>query len=76
MVIPENILYALSALTKKGYEAYLVGGCVRDMIMGKTPSDFDITTNALPEEIINCFPDKKCVLSGMKHGTRKNNSLD
>ncbi len=69
MVIPENILYALSALTKKGYEAYLVGGCVRDMIMGKTPSDFDITTNALPEEIINCFPDKKCVLSGMKHGT-------
>ncbi len=69
MVIPENILYALSSLTKEGYEAYLVGGCVRDMIMGKTPSDFDITTNALPEEIINCFPDKKCVLSGMKHGT-------
>ncbi|MDO5478721.1 MAG: CCA tRNA nucleotidyltransferase [Clostridia bacterium] len=69
MVIPENILYALSGLTKKGFEAYLVGGCVRDMIMGKTPSDFDITTNALPEEIINCFHDKKCVLSGMKHGT-------
>ena len=69
MVIPGNILYALSALTKKGYEAYLVGGCVRDMIMGKTPSDFDITTNALPEEIISCFHDKKCVLSGMKHGT-------
>lgn len=69
MVIPENILYALSGLTKKGYEAYLVGGCVRDMIMGKTPSDFDITTNAHPEEIINCFHDKKCVLSGMKHGT-------
>ncbi len=69
MVIPENILYALDALEKNGFEAYLVGGCVRDMIMGKTPSDFDITTNALPEEIINCFKDKKCVLSGMKHGT-------
>ena len=69
MVIPQNILYALSSLEKNGFEAYLVGGCVRDMMMNKTPSDFDITTNALPEEIINCFPDKKCVLSGMKHGT-------
>ena len=69
MTIPENIKYVLDTLNVKGFEAYMVGGCVRDMIMGKTPSDFDITTNALPEEIISCFPDKNCVLSGMKHGT-------
>ncbi len=69
MVIPENVLYALDTLNKNGYEAYLVGGCVRDMIMGNEPSDFDITTNALPDEIVKCFSDKKCVLSGMKHGT-------
>ena len=69
MTIPENIIYVLDTLTAKGFEAYMVGGCVRDMIMGKIPSDFDITTNALPEDIIKCFPDKNCVLSGMKHGT-------
>ena len=69
MTIPENIIYVLDTLNTKGFEAYMVGGCVRDMIMGKTPSDFDITTNALPEEILNCFADKNCVTAGMKHGT-------
>lgn len=69
MTIPENIIYVLDTLTEKGFEAFMVGGCVRDMIMGNKPSDFDITTNALPEDIIKCFPDKNCVLSGMKHGT-------
>ena len=69
MIIPENIIYSLGTLTGKGFEAYMVGGSVRDMVMGKEPSDFDITTNALPEEITECFEGKKMVLSGMKHGT-------
>ena len=69
MIIPENIIYVLDTLTGKGFEAYMVGGSVRDMVMGKEPSDFDITANALPEEIIECFEGKKMVLSGMKHGT-------
>lgn len=61
---------ALSVLHAAGFEAYLIGGCVRDYIMGKEPNDFDITTNALPNEIINCFSDNyKCVLTGIAHGT-------
>lgn len=50
-----------------GYSAYLVGGAVRDMLMGKTPSDWDVTTNARPEEIIQIF--HKVIPTGIAHGT-------
>ena len=50
-----------------GYEAYLVGGCVRDCIMKKEPHDFDICTNAKPNEIIKVFKKKQLLLHGMKH---------
>lgn len=67
LFIPEKIEYILNTLTEKGFEAYLVGGCVRDMLSGKAPHDFDITTSALPGEVIRIFP--KTVPTGIKHGT-------
>lgn len=46
LFIPEKIEYILNTLTENGFEVYLVGGCVRDMLSGKAPHDFDITTSA------------------------------
>ncbi|MDI9355115.1 MAG: hypothetical protein QM532_02845 [Cyanobium sp. MAG06] len=54
--IPSNIRLVLALLMSNNYEAYLVGGCVRDHIMDKKPSDYDIATNALPEEVQKIFP--------------------
>lgn len=59
----------LSELEKNGFEAYMVGGCVRDMIMGRKCHDTDITTNARPEEILGVFRDYKVIPTGIKHGT-------
>lgn len=67
LFIPEKIEYILNTLESNGFEAYLVGGCVRDMLSGKVPQDFDITTSALPSEVIKIFP--KTVPTGIKHGT-------
>lgn len=67
--IPKNILYVLEVLKKNGYEGYLVGGCVRDILMGKTPYDYDITTNATPEETMECFENHTVIPTGIKHGT-------
>lgn len=55
--IPPEILSIISLLSKNGFEAYLVGGCVRDLLLKKEPKDWDITTNATPEKIQNIFPD-------------------
>lgn len=55
--IPEEVLFSSETLEKAGYEAYLVGGCVRDLILGRKPKDWDITTNAAPEEIQKIFPE-------------------
>ena len=49
--IPENPKIALDILYKNGFEGYLVGGCVRDSVLGRTPYDCDIATDALPDEI-------------------------
>ena len=67
LILPPKIEYVIETLQKNGYEAYAVGGCVRDMLTGKTPHDFDITTDALPEDIIRIF--EKTVPTGIKHGT-------
>ena len=56
-VIPPQIRDIADALERAGFEAYLVGGCVRDLIRGKTPKDWDFTTNARPEQIQEIFPD-------------------
>lgn len=60
---------AIELLHSRGYEAYLVGGCVRSMLLGDTISDFDITTNALPEEMLDVFKGEKTFDAGFKHGT-------
>lgn len=67
--LSQGVSFALKRLESCGFSAYLVGGCVRDFILGKQPDDFDITTNACPDEICRVFEDKRQVLSGMKHGT-------
>lgn len=65
--IPEKVKFIIDELQKKGYEAYAVGGCVRDALLGRTPNDWDITTSALPEAIISCF--SHTIPTGIKHGT-------
>jgi len=57
MTIPKEIKNILETLSGAGYGAYVVGGCIRDLLMGKKPKDWDITTNAKPEEIQKLFPD-------------------
>jgi len=54
--IPQEIVSIVETLEKAGFEAYLVGGCTRDLLLGKTPKDWDVTTNATPEQIIPLFP--------------------
>ncbi len=65
--LPQNVCFILDSLESHGYEAFAVGGCVRDMLMGITPHDFDVTTNALPEEVKAIFP--HTADTGIKHGT-------
>ncbi|RJR14351.1 HD domain-containing protein [Candidatus Parcubacteria bacterium] len=55
--VPQEARVACETLKNAGYEAYLVGGCVRDMLLGRTPKDWDVTTNATPEQIQGLFPD-------------------
>ncbi len=57
--IPEYVRVIVSKLEKAGFEAFVVGGCVRDILRGKTPKDWDVTTDATPEEILQVFPEGK-----------------
>ena len=67
LFLPSDTEYIIETLQKNGYEAFAVGGCVRDMLNGDTPHDFDITTSAEPETVISLF--EKTVPTGIKHGT-------
>ncbi|KKU74292.1 MAG: CCA-adding enzyme, partial [Candidatus Nomurabacteria bacterium GW2011_GWB1_47_6] len=53
--IPKEVSHVTAVLERAGFEAYLVGGCVRDLLMGRDPKDWDVTTNAKPEEIVKLF---------------------
>ena len=55
--IPNDVRAVADALESAGFDAYLVGGCVRDLLLERAPKDWDITTNAKPEEIQKIFPD-------------------
>jgi tRNA nucleotidyltransferase (CCA-adding enzyme) len=55
--IPIEVKQVAETLENKGFEAYVVGGCTRDLMLGKTPKDWDLTTNAHPEQIQELFPD-------------------
>lgn len=65
--IPSNVKYIIETLQKEGYEAYAVGGCVRDSYLGLTPHDWDITTSALPDQVRKLFD--RTLDVGIKHGT-------
>ena len=67
--MPGNVRFILHMLHEAGHEAYIVGGCVRDSIMGKEPHDWDICTSATPEQVIKIFKHFKVIPTGLKHGT-------
>ncbi|MGL4362342.1 MAG: CCA tRNA nucleotidyltransferase [Cellulosilyticaceae bacterium] len=65
--LPKDAIYIIEQLEKAGFEAYIVGGCVRDLLMSRTPHDWDITTSAKPEEVKLIFP--RTYDTGIEHGT-------
>ena len=67
METPKDVASVLERLRNAGYEAYAVGGCVRDSLLGRIPKDWDVTTSALPEEIKAVFD--RTIDTGIKHGT-------
>jgi tRNA nucleotidyltransferase (CCA-adding enzyme) len=67
--LPKEVEFIIDCLYKNGYEAYVVGGCVRDSILKLNPQDWDICTQAKPHEIIECFKEHKIIETGIKHGT-------
>ncbi len=69
ITLPLPVARALSVLEASGYEGYIVGGCVRDSLLGRTPNDWDVTTNATPEEMKACFGDFRVIETGIRHGT-------
>lgn len=69
MDMPKNVDTAINLLQSAGFEAYAVGGCVRDSLLGKTPNDWDITTSAKPEDMKSVFVNFHCIDTGIKHGT-------
>ena len=66
---PEPAREAIDRLQAAGYDAYLVGGCVRDALLGREPGDWDITTAALPEQVEAVFAGERIIETGLKHGT-------
>lgn len=67
--IPADANELIHTLQNNGHSAYIVGGCVRDSILGRTPHDWDICTSATPSEMLEIFKDKKIIETGLQHGT-------
>lgn len=67
--MPKDVECIIDKIYSKGYEAFIIGGCVRDSIIGLKPNDYDITTNAKPEQIIDIFKGERIIETGIKHGT-------
>ena len=67
--IPADANELIHNLQNNGHSAYIVGGCVRDSILGRTPHDYDICTSATPSEMLEIFKDKKIIETGLQHGT-------
>ena len=65
--LPEKVKTVIGELKAHGYDAYAVGGCIRDSILGRTPGDWDITTSAKPQQVKAIFP--RTVDTGIQHGT-------
>ncbi len=67
--LPQNIVEIIKEINSNGYKGYLVGGAIRDILLNKNPSDYDIATNANIEELLIIFRDYKIIATGLKHGT-------
>ncbi len=67
--VPAPVYFIIQELEKCGHEAYMVGGCVRDSVLGRKPHDYDICTSATPDEIIKAFPYEEIIPTGLQHGT-------
>ncbi|WP_092924462.1 CCA tRNA nucleotidyltransferase [Romboutsia hominis] len=67
--LPKSVKFIIEKIKEHGEEAYIVGGCVRDSILGILPNDYDITTSAKPNKIIDIFKGYKIIENGIKHGT-------
>ena len=67
--LPAPVKTAAEAISRGGIQAYLVGGCVRDIIRGASPHDFDIAVPSPPDVTAACFPGRTLILDGVKHGT-------
>ena len=67
--IPDYALTVVQRLEHFGYEAYVVGGCVRDSLLGRTPKDWDVCTNATPQQVLGAFKRFNVIKTGLKHGT-------
>ena len=66
--IPQDVTALLHRLEEHGHEAWCVGGCVRDLLLGRLPGDWDVTTSALPEETMALFGEN-AIPTGLQHGT-------
>ena len=69
LAVPAGAAAALEALERRGYESYVVGGCVRDALLGREPHDWDICTAARPEAVEAVFAGHRVLETGLKHGT-------
>ena len=69
MYLPDYVHRCIDALESAGFQAWAVGGCVRDSVLGLTPHDYDLCTDALPEQTESVFADHPLILNGKKHGT-------
>ena len=67
--LPKNVKTAIEILEKNGYEAYIVGGCVRDELLGRKPKDYDIAASSVPEQTKRCFKNFRVIDTGIQHGT-------
>lgn len=67
--MPNGANEILRRLSENGHKTYIVGGCVRDSLLGLCPHDWDICTDASPPDVISCFPDRRVLETGLKHGT-------
>lgn len=69
MSLPQDVLFCMETLEQAGHSVYVVGGCVRDFLLGLTPQDYDLCTSATPEQMYQIFEGQELVRSGEKHGT-------
>ena len=69
MYLPKEVREIFNVLRKSNYEAYVVGGCVRDSLLGKQPKDWDICTNATPDIVMSLFSSYHVIPTGLQHGT-------